>query len=341
MLYEIAAPRIVALGDNLVGISFESMKLLPALEMIRAALASGGIGPRTTVIETTSGTFGLGLALVCNHYGIPLHLVSDPAVDDPLRRRLEELGATVTVVQVPFATGGYQAARLAVVAELCLRFPDHFVPSQYDNPRNPQAYLSVATEMLDRFGAFGTLVGPVGSGGSMCGLTTFLRVVDPLMRAVAVDTHGSVLFGQDDRPRTLRGLGNSIHPRNLDHSLFDEVHWVGHVDAFAATRALHRRHGLFVGPTSGASYLAAHHLAQRGDGGLVGFVLPDAGHRYVTTVHDDVWLARAAPEIDADPERHLERCVPQLVTRPENDQTRWQYMNWQRRNFAAARQENR
>ena len=88
----------------------------------------------------------------------------------------------------------------------------------------------------------------------MCGITRSLRKTNPKIQAIAVDTNGSVLFGQKDRKRILRGLGNSIFPKNLDHTIFDEVHWVEADFAYAGTRELHRNYSIFAGGTSGSAY---------------------------------------------------------------------------------------
>jgi S-sulfo-L-cysteine synthase (3-phospho-L-serine-dependent) len=90
------------------------------------------------VIESTSGTFGLALAMECRLRGRPLVLVSDPAVDPALRRRMRDLGAAVDIVAEPAVEGGYQRARLDRLAELCSRHPRHFLPAQYSNPREPR-----------------------------------------------------------------------------------------------------------------------------------------------------------------------------------------------------------
>jgi cysteine synthase len=296
-------PRLVRLGPNLYGAAFTLMKLIPARYILRKAEREGRLAPGTTVVETTSGTFGLALAMQTAQMGRPLVLVSDPVIDERLARRLADLGAEVDRVPAASATGagGYQAARLARLAQRRAALPASFCPEQYTNPDNPRSYAAVAELLLESLGQVDRLVGPVGSGGSMCGTTTYLRSVLPECRAVAVDTHGSVLFGQADAPRELRGLGMSLQPANLDHTVFDEVHWVSAGVAYAATRELHRRHALFQGPTSGAAYLVGRWHAERDPGALTVVMLPDEGHRYLDTVYDDGWLAARRATVPPGP----------------------------------------
>lgn len=318
-------PRLVRLGDRLIGAAFDVMKTLPARHMIDAAIAGGDVRAGTTVVETTSGTFGLGLAMVCAVRGLPLRLVSDPAIDGYLRERIEDLGASVEVIRTPDPSSGYQGARLAEVHRICSTPGDWYVPSQYANPVNPASYSALA-ELLRRSlgGAPAAVVGTVGSGGSMCGTVTTLRRDDPGVRAIGVDTHGSILFGQDESLRTLRGLGNSILPPNLDHRVFDSVHWVDAASAFDATRTLHREHGLYMGPTSGAAWLVAQRVAGEIEGDVV-VILPDSGHRYESTVYHDPWLREQG---------HLgehRSTSPTPVAAPPRHGAGWQCIGWNRR----------
>jgi cysteine synthase len=266
----------------------------------------------------------------CRLRGRPLVLVSDPAVDPALRRRMRDLGAVVDIVAEPAPVGGYQQARLDRLAELRARHPRHFWPAQYSNPDNPGAYRALADMLTAGLGRIDVVVGPVGSGGSMCGTAAALRAGrQPGLRAVAVDTPGSVLFGQRDTPRRIRGLGNSLMPPNLDHSTFDEVHWVSDREGFAATRALHRRHALYMGPTSGAAWLVAQWKARTDPDSRVVVLLPDEGHRYQDTVYDDAWLRREGLRLRRLPARPVE------VDSPTDGGPEWSWLHWNRRPLAA------
>ncbi|SCD35135.1 cysteine synthase A [Streptomyces sp. Termitarium-T10T-6] len=320
-------PRIIRFGQNLYGASFTLMKLVPARHILLKAERTGALGPRTEVVETTSGTFGLALAMQSALMGRRLTLVSDPVIDAPLRRRLTDLGARVEICAEPAEIGGYQEARLKRLAEIRAERPDSFCPEQYDNPDNPASYTVVAEHFERALGGVDCLVGPVGSGGSMCGTVGALRSGGRPVTAIGVDTDHSVLFGQPDGARTLRGLGNSLMPGNLDHRAFDEVHWCTAAEAYAATRRLHARHALFQGPTSGAAYLAARWWAAAHPDARVVVMLPDEGYRYQETVYDDGWLAShgfTQPLPDA----------PVDVSDPTRPAGRWSRYAWGRRSLA-------
>ncbi|MBI3688110.1 MAG: pyridoxal-phosphate dependent enzyme [Actinobacteria bacterium] len=317
-------PRVIALGGNLYAAAFTLMKLVPARFILRKALESGRLGPDTVLVETTSGTFGLALAMQAALLRRRLILVSDPVIDANLRRRLVDLGAEVEICPRPTPEGGFQGARLARLAELRETYPDHLCPEQYSNPDNPASYSIVADHLTDVLGTVDCVVGAVGSGGSMCGTVRALRTAHPQVQAIAVDTQDSVLFGHPDGPRAVRGLGNSLLPANLDHQIFDQVHWCPAGDVFAATRQLHRDHALFQGPTSGAAYAVARWWADRHPDARCVVLLPDEGYRYADTVYNDQWLLDNGY-------RGARRGEPVQVPDPAHPTAAWSWFSWERR----------
>jgi cysteine synthase A len=319
-------PRVIRLGPNLYGAAFSLMKLIPARYILRRALDRGELGPDTLVVETTSGTFGLALAMQTALWRRRLILVSDPVIDANLRRRLVDLGARLEICTEPAPVGGFQAARLQALSGIRQLHPDSFCPEQYSNPDNPESYGLVADYLVGQLGAVDCVIGTVGSGGSMCGTVSAIRANAGDAYAIGVDSHGSVLFGQPDAPRALRGLGNSLLPANLDHRVFDEVHWCTAGEAFAATRRLHREHALYQGPTSGAAYLVANWWAARHPDQLVVVLLPDEGYRYQETVYHDGWLASHGYRLD-QPGQPVEVAGPGLPAE------HWTWSRWGRRSY--------
>jgi cysteine synthase A len=264
------------------------MKDRVARHTILEARRIGLLADGAPIIESTSGTLGLGVAMVGAALGHPVHVVTDPRIDRISLAKLRALGAEVHVVDT--MTGqGWQGTRLARLAHLRDTLPGAFWPEQYANPDNPAAYRSLAAEVLDDLGSVDVLVGSVGTGGSLCGSARALRERLPGLKVVGVDSVGSVLFGQPDRPGRLQGgLGNSLMPKNLDRRLVDEVHWLNDREAFTATEELARRHQIFGGNTSGSVYRVMRELATHAAPGtrIVG-ILPDRGDRYATTVYDE------------------------------------------------------
>ena len=329
VLETLELPRIARLDGDLHVAAFSLMKLLPARFMIEEAERDGLLEPGGRVIETSSGTFALSLAMVCRARGHDVTIVGDPCIHSALRRRLGMLGADVTIVSGPALRVGVQRARLERLERVRERHPRHFAPLQYDNPSNTRAYVPVADLLRERLGAVDALVATVGTGGSSCGTAAALRESCPQMRLVGVDTPGSVLFGTPEHSRLLKGMGSSVNPRNVDHRQFDEVHWIGAAEAFAMTRALYLDHSLFMGPTSGAAYLVARWWATAHPGAVVVALLPDEGHRYERTVYDDRWLRRTGTLLDELPVAPVEVSHPSEVR-----DAPWSRLEWDRRTLA-------
>jgi S-sulfo-L-cysteine synthase (3-phospho-L-serine-dependent) len=324
-LEDFEAPRLVALREQLFGASFFLMKLLPARFMLERAVEQGKLKPGATICESSSGTFGLALSMLAVQQGYRLVIVSDWALDRHLHRRLVDLGTEVTIVDEPAPEGGLQQARLERLGTCLSTIPDSYWPCQYDNTDNPLAYAKFADLLLDRIGRIDCLVGPVGSGGSMCGTARYLRALFPQLYAIGVDTPHSVLFGQPGGKIELSGLGGTIIPGNVDHSQFDEIHWLTPAEAFAATHDLHRAHGLFMGPTSGAAYRVADWWSRHNPGKTVVAIFPDEGHRYVETVYNCDWLETVSGWGEA------QRNNPGVVGAPTEMMSGWSSFPWMRR----------
>jgi S-sulfo-L-cysteine synthase (3-phospho-L-serine-dependent) len=263
-----------------------AMKDRVARQVVLDAKERGDLADGAPIVESSSGTMALGLALVGTYLGHPVHIVTDPRIDPITLAKLDALGCEVHVVAA-MTSQGWQSARLERLAELISHLPGAFWPRQYSNPGNPLAYRTLAAELRQDLDGIDVLVGSVGSGGSLCGTTRALREDVPGLYAVGVDSVGSLLFAQPDRPqRRQSGLGNSLQPENVDYSVIDEVHWLSDDEAFAATKALAREQKLFAGNTSGSVYRILGHLARHAEPGttLVG-IFPDRGDRYVDSVY--------------------------------------------------------
>ena len=319
-------PKLIPLEDNLTAVCFSCMKVFPAEFCLRRAREEGWITSQSLIVETSSGNMALGLALVCMPAGYRLTIVSDESCDGFLKRRLEDLGTRVEIVSSP-EQGDSRGARLKRLAEIREKAADHFWVNQYDNPGNPGAYGFLAAQLVESLGQVDCLVAAVGSGGSACGTAGFLREIFPEMQTLGVDTFGSVLFGMPEAPRKLHGLGNSVLPRNLDHRIFDEVHWVTAAEACTATRMLHRETSLFCGGTSGAAWMVARHHARTNPGAKVVCLFPDDGYRYAGTIYSDEYLWSEnlwMPELTK---------APREIFHPHDGGPEWSYLRWNRRSY--------
>ncbi len=249
------------------------MKDRPAMHMVERARARGDLAPGAAIVESTSGTLGLGLALAGSVYGHPVTLVIDPGQELMVTRMMTAYGARVDMVTEPHPVGGWQQARKDRVAQLLAADPSAWNPNQSSNPDNVAAYRPLALEMAAQLGRVDVLVCSVGTGGHSSGVARVLREFNPAMRLIGVDTIGSTIFGQPASSRLMRGLGSSVFPRNVDYSAFNEVHWVAPAEAVWACRSMaanplrQRRMGRRSGRSGrrmGRAHLAVGHHYRRG-----------------------------------------------------------------------------
>ncbi|ADD44359.1 Pyridoxal-5'-phosphate-dependent protein beta subunit [Stackebrandtia nassauensis DSM 44728] len=259
-----------------------------ALHLVRRARERGDLAPGAPIVESSSGTLGLGLALAGMASGHPVTVVADPGLEPSLRRLLAAYGAHVDIVAEPDPVGGWQEARRARVAELIAGSPGAWNPDQYHNPDNVDAYEALGLELAFQLRHIDILVCAVGTGGHSAGVFGVLRRLYPHARLVGVDSPGSTIFGQPARPRLMRGLGSSIYPRNVAYDQFSEVHWVPPAAAIHSCRRLARHSYATGGWSVGAVALVADWLARREPASArVVAIFPDGPHRYADTVFND------------------------------------------------------
>lgn len=323
----ILLPRLIQLEENLFVAAFSVMKLLPAKEMIVQAIKQGDVHAESIVVDTSSGTFALGLGMICAEHHLPFRIFGDPAIDEDMVRRLCDLGGEVHISRNPKNPGAYQAMRLVALKAFLADNPQSFWAHQYDNVNNTNAYKIVGEQLLEALSFPFHLVGPVGSGGSTGGIIKTVRAYRQEAKLIGVDTFNSVLFGLQDGKRVLRGLGNSIMPKNLDHTCYDEVHWVSANDAFQLTRELFRKYALFSGPTTGAAFQVARFLAQQNRKENYIFISPDEGYRYIDTIYNDAWLKNESFYVPAL------TAAPIEVVHPSEAQEAWSFIRWDRRSY--------
>lgn len=322
----LSVPPIVRLTSNLYIACFPLMKLVAARYVVDKALRDKTIGPDTTVVETSSGSYALGMALACQRNGLRFKVFTDAAVDLELKSMLECLNGDVAIVDCNPARSP-QSARLAALTAFMKDTPNCFWPRQYYNADHLDAYEPFAVKLASLFGQAFTLVGSVGSGSSTCGTTMHLRRRGLDVTLVGVDTFNSVLFGLADGKRQLRGLGNSMPCANVRHELYDAVHWVDAGHAFQCTRHLYQQARIFAGPTTGAAWLVARWLAAANPDRDHLCISADSGHRYLKTVYNERWMT------DQGFAGTVLQSAPVAIQAPRDAQGAWACIDWRRQSL--------
>ncbi|MFE6921585.1 PLP-dependent cysteine synthase family protein [Nocardia sp. NPDC057663] len=306
---------------KLEGFNPGGMKDRPALHMVGRAEQRGDLAPGARIVESSSGTLGLGLALAGLAYTHPVTVVTDPGLEPMVARMLTAFGAQVDMVERPHPTGGWQQARRDRVAALLAAEPTAWCPDQYSNPDAADGYTGLADELLAQLGRIDVLVCAVGTGGHSAGVARQLRRHHPRLRLIGVDTVASTIFGQPAGPRLMRGLGSSIRPANVDYRAFDEIHWVAPAEAVWACRALAATHYATGGWSVGAVALVAGWAARTADPGTrIVAIFPDGPHRYFDTVYNDGYcrehgLLTGPPPVAPATIAHPADCVVESWTR--------------------------
>ncbi|MFC9994229.1 PLP-dependent cysteine synthase family protein [Nocardia sp. NPDC127526] len=311
------APAERGFWAKLEGFNPGGMKDRPALHMVRCAELRGDLAPGARIVESSSGTLGLGLALAGLVYRHPVTVVTDPGLEPIVARMLAAYGAHVDLVARPHPDGGWQQARRDRVAELLAAEPGAWCPDQYSNPDNVAGYESLALELVDQLGRVDVLVCAVGTGGHSAGVARVLRRFNPDLKLIGVDTVDSTIFGQSAGPRLMRGLGSSIHPRNVDYDAFAEIHWVAPAEAVWACRTLAATYHASGGWSVGAVALVAGWAARTHTPATrIAAIFPDGPHRYFDTVYNDAYCAEHGLLAAAPPPE------PDVLTHPAQRQVR-------------------
>ncbi len=271
-----------------------SVKDRAALSILLDAERRGLLRPGGTIIEATSGSMGISLAMLGAARGYRVALTMPDTMSVERRALLRAYGARLHLTDGALGMAG----AVALARRLAEETPGCFVPDQFANPANPDAHWQTTGPEIwrDTSGAVDVLVAGVGSGGTLTGTAEYLKRRRPALRVVAVEPAASpVLSGGHPGPHGLMGIGAGFVPDTLNAALIDEVIAVGEADAYAAARALAREEGLLAGISSGAALHAAALLARRPAcrGQVIVAVLPDGGERYLST---PLWRGAPDPE---------------------------------------------
>lgn len=261
-----------------------SVKDRISLAMIKEAEKKGLITKDTVIIEPTSGNTGIGLALVCSVKDYTLKLVMPDSMSVERRKLLQAYGAELIL------TPGTQGMKGAVkkAEDLAAQTPNSFVPQQFVNLANPMIHKeTTGPEIWNATnGKVDILIAGVGTGGTITGVSQYIKPLKPSFKSVAVEPYASpVLSGGNPGPHKIQGIGAGFVPDVLNTKLIDEVFKVKDQDAFNTCKSLAKEEGILAGVSSGAATYAALEIAKRKEsqGKTLVVILPDTGERYFST----------------------------------------------------------
>ena len=255
-----------------------------AAAMIADAEARGLLKDGSVIIEPTSGNTGIGLAAIAASRSYRVILTMPESMSVERRKLLTMYGAEIVLTE---AAKGMQGA-IDKALELAANIPDSFIPSQFENPANPEAHRKTTAPEIwrDAEGKIDIFVAGVGTGGTLTGVGEYLKEQNKNIKVVAVEPSSSPLLSEGKAgPHGLQGIGANFVPSVLNRDIIDEIITITEEQAYSAGRALATNEGILVGISSGAALFAAMELARRPEnaGKRIVCLLPDTGDRYLST----------------------------------------------------------
>lgn len=279
-----------------------SVKDRIALKMIEDAEKDGTLKPGGTIIEGTSGNTGMGLALVAQAKGYKcIFTLADKQSQEKIDI-LRAVGAEVIVCPTnvpPEDPRSYYS----VARKLNEDIPNSIYPNQYDNPSNARAHYETTGPEIwkDTAGKITHYAAGIGTGGTICGTSKYLKEQNEKVISIAIDSYGSVfkkyketgIFDENEiYPYLTEGIGEDILPKNVDFDMVDHFVKVTDKDGAVMARRLAREEGLFVGWSCGSAVHGALEYARENlkEEDVMVILLPDHGTRYLGKVYNDNWM---------------------------------------------------
>jgi cysteine synthase A len=262
-----------------------SVKDRIGLAMIEAAEKAGQITPgKTTIVEPTSGNTGIALAFVAAVKGYRCVIVMPDTMSPERRVTMRAFGAKLVLTE---GAKGMKGA-IEKANELYDAIPECFMPQQFRNPANPEVhYNTTGPEIWDATdGEVDAFVAGVGTGGTITGVSRFIKPKKPSFEAVAVEPADSpVLSGGAPGPHKIQGIGAGFVPEVMDTSQINKVITIGNDEAVETALRLAREEGILCGISSGANVAAALKYAalEGNENKTIVTIICDFGERYVQT----------------------------------------------------------
>ena len=261
-----------------------SVKDRVALSMIEDAELSGKLKPGGTIIESTSGNTGIGIAAVAVAKGYKVVITIPETMSVERRNIMKAYGAEIVLTDGALGMKG----AIAKANEIKEETPGSIILGQFTNEANPKAHLETTGPEIwnDTDGEVDIFVAGVGTGGTITGVGEYLKSKNTDIKIVAVEPKSSPVLSEGTAgAHKIQGIGAGFIPDILNTKIYDEVIAVENENAFETAKKLAKTEGVSVGISSGAALYAAKELAGRSEnkGKTIVVLLPDSGDRYYST----------------------------------------------------------
>lgn len=275
-------------GVNIAG----SIKIKTACSLIEA-LEKTGISPiHNKIIESSSGNLGIALSIVCKSRGYHFTCIIDPNISPHSETLMKLYGANLIKVTEKDSQGGYLGTRIELIEKMLQNDKTLIWTNQYSSAANPLVhYQETAAEILREFSKIDYLFIGVGTSGTIVGIAEHIKEHSPSTRIIAVDSVGSVTFGFESAKRYIPGLGTSRKPPICNTENIDEIMLIHEKDATQMCNYLLKKHGLFLGGSSGSALSAVKEsLPRLPPKAFIIAISPDFGEKYISTIYNPEWV---------------------------------------------------
>jgi len=263
------------------------------------AVAAGKLKPGGTIIEGTSGNTGVGLAMWAAVNGYKCIFVLADKQSQEKVNNLKAFGAKVVVCPTEVEPEDPRSY-YSVSKRLAETIPNSYYVNQYDNLWNRETHVATTgPEIFEQTqGDFDVYMAGVGTGGTITGVSMYLKTKMPHLKTVGVDVEGSIVaqFARTGdlsgaRSYVIEGIGEDFIPGNYDFKVIDDWVVVGDKESFLMTRALLKQEGIYTGGSGGAAVVGAIKYAKTlKEPKKILVVLPDSGNRYASKIYNDEWM---------------------------------------------------
>jgi cysteine synthase A len=277
-----------------------SVKDRIGLAMIEAAEKAGDLVPgKSTIVEPTSGNTGIALSFVAAVKGYPCVIVMPDTMSPERRATMRAFGAKIVLTE---GAKGMRAA-IELATELTESIKGAYMPQQFRNPANPEVHFNTTAHEIwdDTDGAVDAIVAGVGTGGTITGVSRFIKPKKPDFKAIAVEPEDSpILSGGAPGPHKIQGIGPGFVPDVLDTGNLDGVVTVSNDASVEMALRLAGEEGILCGISSGANVAAAVEYGSRPEnaGKTIVTIICDFGERYIQTVLFDALRYEGSDEIN-------------------------------------------
>ena len=281
---------------------FGSIKDRVGLKMIEDAESQGLLKEGSTIIESTAGNTGLGLALAAKLKGYKLILVIPDKMSEEKIMHLEAMGVEIIMTRSD-VENGHPEHYQSIAENLLKTTPNSFFANQFENESNPKVHFeTTGPEIWEQMeGNIDAFVAGVGTGGTISGVGAFLKSKNLDIKVVVADPVGSVVadavntgeYQYDGGSWSVEGIGEDYIPKNLNLDVIDEGIYVSDVEAFKTIDLLLQKEGILAGSSCGTLVNAAvKWCREQAEAKTVVTLICDTGNKYLSKAFNKEWIKK-------------------------------------------------